>query len=512
MMRDDPLLGMPEWFEGLRPHQEQAIDEAVDAFEHGARMVLIDAPTGSGKTVIGEVVRRRLRARGLYVCHGLELQDQFVRDFDAPVLKGRSNYPTVRGGWEVTADNCMGRMCGWCPGGKATCAYEQAKDAAIRGNPAVLNTAYYLTEANGPGRMRGRELVVLDEADTIEGEILRWAEFRVGRRAMGDVGIRPPKKGVHWPTMMDWLYRYAMAATRRAGQVENDDPAEARRLRARAEQVYRLFPAGEDGENWVREYPDSGAVLMRPIRVDGLGREYLWRHGSKHLLMSATLIGPEFMLRDIGWDEDYHVVSVPMTFPVGNREIIAVPVATMTRAGQEAGEWDRMVDGVERVMAKHAGERVLVHTVSYELARYLSDRLGGLAYTKETRAQVLAEYKRVPGSVLFAPSMDRGVDLPGDLCRVQVVAKMPYPYLGDKRVNARMHGPGGQVWYNLQTVRALVQMTGRGVRSVDDWATTYILDRQFVSRWNDYRHLVPGWWKEAVVTDRRPSQVLPVVG
>lgn len=502
---------MPAWFEGLRPHQEVAIDEALDAYARGHRMVLIDAPTGSGKTVIGEMVRRRLGARALYVCHGLELQDQFVRDFDAPVLKGRSNYPTERGGWEVTADNCMGRGCLWCPSGKGACAYEQAKAEAIRGNPAVLNTSYYLTEANGPGRMRGRQLAVLDEADTLEGELLRWAEFRVGRRAAGDVGIKLPKKGVHWPTLYDWLYRYAMAAIDRAGRVDGDDPAEARRLRARAEQVYRLFPAGEDGENWVREYPDSGALLMRPVRVDGLGREFLWRHARQHLLMSATLIGPEFMLRDLGWDEDYHVVTVPMTFPVKNREVIVLPVATMTRKGQEEGEWDRMVDGVARVMEKHAGERILVHTVSYELARYLSERLGGITYTKETRAQALAEYKREAGSVLFAPSMDRGVDLPGDLCRVQVVAKLPYPYLGDKRVNARMRGAGGQVWYNLQTVRALVQMTGRGVRSVDDWAVTYILDREFVRNWGTYRGLVPDWWKEAVITDRRPSQVLPSV-
>jgi Rad3-related DNA helicase len=112
--------------------------------------------------------------------------------------------------------------------------------------------------------------------------------------------------------------------------------------------------------------------------------------------------------------------------------------------------------------------------------------------------------------VLVAPSMDRGVDLPGELCRVQVVMKLPHPYLGDAQVNARLRETeGGELWYQLETIRTLVQMTGRGVRSAEDWATTYVLDKQLVFKWDDWVRWLPEWWADAVVMDRRPSDVLP---
>jgi Rad3-related DNA helicase len=94
--------------------------------------------------------------------------------------------------------------------------------------------------------------------------------------------------------------------------------------------------------------------------------------------------------------------------------------------------------------------------------------------------------------------LDRGVDLPDEQCRVVIIAKVPYPYLGDRQVNARLHSKGGQVWYNVQTVRSIVQMTGRGVRHEDDWCVSYIIDSQFNNLWSRGRGLFPLWWKEAM--------------
>lgn len=55
------------------------------------------------------------------------------------------------------------------------------------------------------------------------------------------------------------------------------------------------------------------------------------------------------------------------------------------------------------------------------------------------------------------------------------------------------------MWYAVQAIRTMVQMTGRGVRSADDWAVSYILDSQFMSNiWGKRRQLLPSWWVEAL--------------
>jgi Rad3-related DNA helicase len=57
---------------------------------------------------------------------------------------------------------------------------------------------------------------------------------------------------------------------------------------------------------------------------------------------------------------------------------------------------------------------------------------------------------------------------------------MPYPDLGDKQISSRVFGSrDGNSWYIHKTIGKLIQMCGRGVRSKDDYAATYILDEKF---------------------------------
>jgi Rad3-related DNA helicase len=213
------------------------------------------------------------------------------------------------------------------------------------------------------------------------------------------------------------------------------------------------------------------------------------------------------MAETLGLNEaglSWGVVRVPMTFDVDNRVIHAAGVANMVNREKET-EWPKMVVAVRNVLRLHPDERVLVHTVSYQLAEYLREQLTGtgrlLVTYSNTAAknQAVARFRATPNSVMLAPSLDRGVDFKDDDCRVVVVAKVPFPNLGDTQVSARLHAPGGKMWYAVQTVRSLVQMTGRGVRSETDWCVTYILDRQFTSNvWKNNRKLFPTWWREAV--------------
>jgi ATP-dependent DNA helicase DinG len=201
-------------------------------------------------------------------------------------------------------------------------------------------------------------------------------------------------------------------------------------------------------------------------------------------------------------------VTVPSTFPPERRPIYIYPVASMSRKTKDDA-YPIMAEAVEKVVNKHPDDKVLVHTVSYDFTRYLQGTLAGLSsrlvayHSAGDKQRAIDHYLYQPSSVLLAPSLDRGIDLPQDSCRAIVITKVPFPSLGDKQVSARLHSPGGQTWYNVRTIRSLVQMTGRGMRSEDDYCESYILDRNFLDMiWNKTRHLLPSWWKEALVWNK----------
>lgn len=525
-------LRLPPSFTTLYPQQLDAINEALDLYADGCDVVFLDGPTGTGKTVIGEAIRQGLGVKGMYVCSGIELQHQMARDFPyARVLKGRANYPTqLRPYPAVTCADCVGQAgvdgsCTWCESMTA-CAYTTAKREAMGADLAILNTAYFLAEANHAGRMR-RELVIADECDTLESQLMGFVEFNVSERVCRELGVEAPRKGVHKETIARWLVdelRPGLASALKVAGWGNDVDAVRKKERygRLIQDIDRVVLTIHD-DNWVRDN-DAGPMVLKPVRVDGWGREMLWRHGDKWLCMSATIVSVDEMVDSLGCGRavmgtdamggemviaepmKVGVVRVPMLFPVENRRINIVPLANMIKAEMDTAV-PIVIEGVKKVLRLHPGEKVLVHSVSYKLTKEIVEGLRGVDgwevcsyYNAAGRTGALKAFKEaVGGAVLVAPSMDRGIDLPGDLCRVVVVAKLPFPYIGDRQVSARMRGRGGDLWYQVQTVRSLVQMTGRHVRGMDDWGVTYVLDAQMEKKlWKGGgRRLLPDWWRAA---------------
>lgn len=524
----DPAWGhppLPGWVQEFRPHQLDAIEDVLDAFERGKKVVFLDAPTGSGKTLIAEAVRRKLGGRAVYTCTTKTLQDQFLRDYEyASVLKGRDNYETILAPFpDVTCGDCTNKGnddCNWCPT-VSECPYQVAKADALGNNLAVLNTAYALNAWNSPKPFfANRDLAIMDECDLLESALMGWVEVRISERKRKQHGLREPEVldkrrvnqyGEKWRE--DWLRWVRDTVPVLSQALKKIDPhtTDVRSIReakwlSNTLANLDILQGGLEFEDvkWVYDMDRHNAVVFKPVEVSRFGQEYLWKHADRFLLMSATVISGEEMANSLGLEEDeWEVVKVPSTFPVENRPIHAMFAGRVTNKTYN-GVIDDLGRYLRAIVEHHSGERMLIHTVSYKLARDLHGYLKGIPHTRtysnaRERELILEWMRRTEGAVVLAPSFDRGVDLPGDYCTVQVVAKVPYPYLGDKQVSARLNtGYPGQVWFNAQTARTLVQMTGRGVRSDVDRCTTYIIDGQFLDFWKKNRRLFPEWWKEAV--------------
>jgi len=206
----------------------------------------------------------------------------------------------------------------------------------------------------------------------------------------------------------------------------------------------------------------------------------------------------------------YGTITVPSTFDPSRRPIYVHPIASLTRKN-ESDALPLISQAVVKVAVKHPDDKILVHTVSYKLTDHLLKVLNKEGFAKRAisyhsaaeKQRAIDRYIFGDASILLAPSLDRGIDLPDDDCRVIVVCKVPFPNLADKQISARLHTRGGQSWYSVRTVRSLIQMTGRGMRHDQDYCESYILDKSFVDQiWRRHRNLLPKWWTDALVWNR----------
>lgn len=519
---EHPFDTLPAWVTNFRDHQIQAVCEVIDAYRRGAQVVMLDGPTGSGKTLVGEMVRRVIGGQALYVCHSLGLQDQFLADFPyARVIKGAGNYPTQLAPFpDTTCADCTGRDCAWCEEPRE-CAYKVARTDAESSDLAVLNTSYFLTTTNYTRRFTGRRLVIVDEADTLEQIVMGGEEFRLTRRVQRQLNVWAPVKGAHAKTVTKWMRDDLKPAVRRElDKLAGLESIEAIRERQSLQRLHDrivIVAARYGTDQWVRCYDHTDSFILKPVIVDQIARQKVWQHGELFLLMSATLVSTQELKDSLGMG-GMHVetVTMPMTFPLENRPIYAVPVVRMTAKTKDEA-YPQIRDAIQKILDRHEyDERVLVHTVNYDLAQYLwksvqTDRQKFTYTNAREREAVLEEYRKRQAAVIFAPSLDRGYDFRDDDARVVIVAKLPYPNLGDQQISKRLNDTdSGQLWYTIQTIRSLVQMTGRGVRSSTDHATTYILDAGFIQNmWkkSGTRRLFPQWWRDAVRTDLSPRRL-----
>ncbi len=513
-------------FDAFRPAQIAALERIAAS---DARVVLVQAPTGSGKSLIARAAGAVLGMHATYCSTTKQLQAQFCRDFpDAVELRGRANYSTARGPFPaVTCDDCdwrEGHGCSWCES-RQSCPYGVQKQKAIEAPFAVLNTAYFLAEANTAGGFSDEErLLVIDEADTLEAQLLETVCVRLSEQHLQRLR-QPSPRLTDRPEDEDWtswadqaaiavrlearqLEREADGLRERGGDRYTKAQRRARSWRALATNLGRLArDLAEDARSWVRVENGDG-LSFKPVFVRRYAHRLLWAHAARFVLMSATIIDPEQFARDLGLQPDeWEWLELPSSFPKQNRPVFYRPAGSMAFRHRDE-TLPRMVGALDAILDQYP-ERVLVHTHTYGIARHViagsKHRGRMLTYAGAgERERALGAFTAAEGEgkVLIAPSMQRGVDLPDDLCRCVVVMVVPKPYQGDARVRLRLRTPDGQRWSQVHQTRELCQMTGRGVRHHGDRCDTYILDAEFARLWRSpaARRLFPGWWREAVVT------------
>jgi len=583
----------------FREFQRETVDRVISYFEEGRRVVLVQAPVGSGKSLVNYAVARAY-PRTVIATPQRSLVDQMVADPHVGglgvlrALKGRGNYPcpletrheqqTVFGARhkeaptvEVTAANARcTRKPGWSKSQhfhnfcEQHCTYLTARREAQESDVALTTFQFLLLERGhvfgpmqgpDPGFVEGNlsadddklgeiDLLIIDEAHGIEPITssvaeLKFAEYTVHgwddlvkerpMRPRDAKGLPTPHYDPHDALYhYEWLKREILPVLKeRLGEdlklLEEGDERpprnkgewETRNRKTKAVQnlmtligrAERLEDLRQSPQSWIVEHrtedfwgrSERTVLAFRPVLVGRILQRELWWRAKRILLTSGTILKPESYLRDVGLaGKDWAFVDVPMAIPPRQRPISYQPAGKMTRTEREK-TLDKMLDQLDRIIEDNP-ERGIVHTHSYAIAEKVGGLFGGrnadrlIMHTREDREEKLREFKASgDGKVLISVAMAEGIDLPDDAARWAVVTKVPFPYLGDPVVKARMAAPGGQLWYSTQTARTLQQMVGRHVRGPNDWGKTFILDASFEGFYRRNRDLFLPWFREGLL-------------
>lgn len=494
-------IQLPHWADEERWNRSQrAIFEEVCArFDDGYDLVLLDNPCGGGKSLLGYMVRQYLDVSGYYLVGTKPLQDQVNRSFDdVPVIKGRANYipngvPEEHHSWQdptcADCDKSDSDLCSFCDDVE-TCPYLVARTTAAEAEMPCANMSYALGEWTSPrSKFRHRGLVILDEADRVEDELLSFVSLSISPRMQKRLGLRPPERKTveaAWPI---W-FEYAIPHVKDELSSVRGDSLQSKRLRQQLERLLeKMQDIAVDLDGWVYEYAND-FIEFKPITVDKLAPSYLWKNGKRWLAMTGSLGSPEQYVRDLGWDKPYATVFAPSTFAADRRPIYFCPSASMTKK-REVVEWPKMSLAARATAEQFPTSNMLYHTHSYGLTKHLAnsfedyDRPVFHYLNADARDHAIKEFESTPGSILLAPSLDRGYD--NRNIDVAVLCKVPSPYLGSKQVDKRLRTMvDGEFWYANATSKDIIQMYGRVMRSEDDSGILVILDEMFgvfLQRW-----------------------------
>ncbi|MEF8878744.1 MAG: ATP-dependent DNA helicase [Haloarculaceae archaeon] len=524
---------------GYRGAQEAALADIREAFEAGNDVVLVRAPTGSGKSLLARAVAGCARRPGeaepheavgaYYTTPQVSQLDDVAGDpllEDLSVIRGKPNYDCILPGETDTPVDrapCARERGFDCPV-KHRCPYFSDRAIASNRNVAAMTLAYFMQTA-GSDVFGRRDVVVIDEAHGLA----EWAEM------YATIDLSPATVPV-WedcePPAVDGLTdvagyaeRLRDACQRRQqelrGKVELT-PGEAADRDRLAELVRDLGWFIEDLRDldsrttWVVDQPEGAGsrITVKPMDPARYLHHTVWDRGNRFALLSATILNKEAFCRSSGLDPaNVALVDVPHTFPVEHRPLYDVTRGKMTYEHREE-TLPEVARTLVRIMQRHPDEKGLVHAHSYAIADRLSDLLADFGvgarirtHDRENRDAALEGWKRSTGAdVLLAVKMEEALDLKGDLCRWQVLCKAPYPNTRDSRVSKRLED-GQWAWYYRTALRTVIQACGRVVRAPDDHGATYLADSSLLDLFERARTDMPGWFAEQV--DRLSTPDLP---
>ncbi len=556
----------------MRDKQQKILEEIEQAIKSGFKYIFLEAPAGFGKSPVAIALARYLGSS--HICTATkDLQAQYSRDFPfIREVKGKSNficiikdemgldetcnygpclkddgydciYKTKLGDYKVQGEGTkyetveldhfaqkkyIDKMKSqskiiqfdWKP-----CHYYHQKWIALKSSHTIYNYKYFLSDVFYSNNLQKRQLLVLDEAHTVESEVADFKSFTIFNE--GITGFLPklsiPYKNEYdietWITFGTELREKLLIFIDKASTIleKNIDqyPFTEKNLIDAITKEKNLTTVIEDirnnKDNWIVTNVEKAAnnqlrkVLVTPIDVSSYFKDILDK-GSISLFMSATILSKDYLCKigGIKSDQVKFIRVQESNFPLKNRPIYLMNVAWLNAKTMNQS-LPAIANAVNNIMTTHKNEKGIIHTTSYSQLRFIKENISKenairLIETgsKFDRNEMLEKhYNSSKPTVLISPSLYLGVDLKDNLSRFQIIVKVPYADLTDRKISVmKQRDPN---WYTWNAILKLIQAYGRSIRSKEDFANTYILDSSITFLLKQAKEMSPKWFSDAII-------------
>lgn len=539
-------------FPGYRDHQREFIVETAVALWHeDYDYVIGDVPTGVGKSPSNYTLGR-LSESAFYTTPQKSLRNQLQNDEDLEVgmkaLRARQDYMCDATGFNCeecpinndNEDSCFD---------ESMCTYVNHKREAMNEKIAAITFAYLIVDnylpaymASGGGdpmnpmggqeeqiSFEDRELGIVDECHKLEQQVASlfagWSvsPWKLPADVFQDTGDRIQdlerrkrdedfiRAEAGMEILDDLVDRARRFVRMNQGVPEYEDDVEDCESFIQKFKYFKEEMA--EGRDWVAEIKEvsdpekrngtTKSMKLKPIKIDKFLNRFIWSRSDKWVLTTATMPfreDPEEWCDRLGipWERT-KVIRKPMPFPVENRLVHNEFTIDKFSSGGDKENWGSIISALDSISDQHSGEKGLIHTASYQRAKEIHDDLPNKTVVHRREEEVdeaIHRWQESQKQMLLSPSMMEGVDLKHDMCRFQVLVKVPYPQVGDPRVSYLLNENGDWDWYYESTALGIAQSVGRAVRAADDYADYYVLDKSF----DDVRSRTsfPDWLEDAI--------------
>lgn len=520
-------------FKNPRKGQIELIEKIIKSFKSGKKHVILNAPTGWGKSVIAYTIIKYF-GDGYILTSQKCLQEQYHKDLDIPYILGRNNYICSKNAL-LTCEMgiCKRNSSKYCN----NCQYLKYRNNCFSSLISNMNYNYFLTcnnttkvtdindILNTNSIIPNRNIIVCDECHNFENELINLCSLKLSDQLLKYLSIpdKIPNKNISDKKIFEYLFNkllpsLTLALTGYKNQInghkafgisKNNKEVQIiiqkyitiKKIIASIKEIYIQY----NNSQTIIINKDNDMLEFKLLYANNLFNMYVEKTANKFLHMSATILNKEDYCRNLGLNKnDVEYISVEAMFPRENRLIHYLPIGSMSYLNKEK-TIPYMVNKIEELLKKYKNNKGIIHTTNYNIAQIIIEKLKNtdngyrlVMPRGSNRQEILNEfYKCDEPLVLISPSLTEGLDLKDDLSRFCIICKVPYASLADPWVKARMEK--NNMWYTINAAQTLIQMTGRSIRSETDFCDTYILDSNFIQFAKQSFNILPDWWKDSVI-------------